>query len=225
MQGSCRPPTERLTDCIVFRSMLRCAAAILGVGFIASRTTSGIPVVMPPSTPPAWFVSVRMRPSRRINASFCPLPRSAAPAKPSPNSTPFTPGMANSAAASRLVTPSNRGSPSPPGSPSATHSITPPTESPAARAAQISLSISGISSLLHTGSGCAARASSRPASGQSGSGTSRTPPTASSRPATVIPRFFSRPSTRPPAAHSSSVMRPPSAPPPAGMRPLCRYWV
>ena len=210
---------------MVCRSTLLCSRAMLGVGFIARRSTSGIPVVIPPKSPPAWLLSVCRVPSDKINGSFCSLPRCIAPAKPSPNSTPFTPGMANSAAANRLVTPSNRGRPSPPGNPSATHSITPPMESPAVLAVRIASSMRGICSSLHTGRAFWASAASRSCGGHTGSGTSRTPPTESSRPAMVMFFFFSIPSARPPAAHSSSVIRPPSAPPPLGISPICRYWV
>ena len=43
---------ERLTVC--------CGFAIEGVGFIATRSTIGCPVEMPPRMPPAWFVVVVM---------------------------------------------------------------------------------------------------------------------------------------------------------------------
>ena len=32
---------------------------MLGVGFSAARTTSGLPLVMPPLMPPSWFVALR----------------------------------------------------------------------------------------------------------------------------------------------------------------------
>lgn len=47
--------------------------------------------------------------------SLFSLPRRAAPAKPLPNSTPFTAGMANSACASRFSSPPNIGAPTPGG--------------------------------------------------------------------------------------------------------------
>ena len=41
----------------VAMSTERSGLVSVGSGFIAPRTTSGSPVVMPPSRPPAWFVS------------------------------------------------------------------------------------------------------------------------------------------------------------------------
>ena len=70
----------------------------VGSGFIAARTTISSPFETPASIPPAWFVSRRR--SGRIS-SCAWEPRSAARAKPSPISTPFTAWMPISANASR----------------------------------------------------------------------------------------------------------------------------
>ena len=54
--------------------------------FTAARTTSSLPLVMPPAMPPAWLVAVR--PSASAIGSLWAEPRRAAAANPSPNSTP-----------------------------------------------------------------------------------------------------------------------------------------
>ena len=60
------------------------------VGFTAKRTTTGWPVEMPPSTPPALLERKRvpLLPVR-ISSAFSSPDNSAAP-KPAPISTPFT---------------------------------------------------------------------------------------------------------------------------------------
>ena len=63
---------------------------MLAVGFTAARTTSSLPLVMPPAMPPAWLVAVR--PSASAIGSLWAEPRRAAAANPSPNSTPFDRG-------------------------------------------------------------------------------------------------------------------------------------
>ena len=78
-----------------------------GVGFTAIRHMTGAPVEMPPRMPPALLDSTSILPvsaSMRYGSLFS-LPRMAATAKPMPNSTPFTAGMANRAAASWLSRP------------------------------------------------------------------------------------------------------------------------
>jgi uncharacterized membrane protein YagU involved in acid resistance len=55
---------------------VRCGFAIDGVGLIPTCITIGMPVVMPPRMPPAWFVSVTIvPPSEMVNASLCSEPR------------------------------------------------------------------------------------------------------------------------------------------------------
>jgi hypothetical protein len=53
---------------------------------MAMRTTRSCPVLMPPSTPPAWLLA---KPSG-VSSSPCWLPRCATTPKPSPISTPLT---------------------------------------------------------------------------------------------------------------------------------------
>ena len=59
------------------------------IGFMAARTLSGCPLVMPPSRPPARLVD-RTTPSGPGYISSCAaLPRRRAVSKPSPISTPL----------------------------------------------------------------------------------------------------------------------------------------
>ena len=60
-QGSWRPPAARVTS-FPPESTVRCGRRIVEGGLKATRKTIGIPVEMPPSTPPARFVSVATRP-------------------------------------------------------------------------------------------------------------------------------------------------------------------
>src|SRR5205814_4906699 len=73
----------------VFRSTVLSGDIRVEIGFIATRSTSGSPVVIPPSVPPARFVA-RARPGRISSCTSEPLRRAAS--KPSPSSTPFTAG-------------------------------------------------------------------------------------------------------------------------------------
>ncbi len=63
----------------------------VGMGFIATVATSGSPVVMPPSRPPALFdVRVKQSRSRSSTMGSCTsLPKRRATSNPIPNSTPF----------------------------------------------------------------------------------------------------------------------------------------
>ena len=99
------------------------ARGTVEIGFIAARTRSTSPVVMPPSVPPERPVTRRIEPSRLTISSCACEPRSRASSKPSPSSTPLIAWMPISAAASRE---SRRRSPctwlpSPGGRPQATH--------------------------------------------------------------------------------------------------------
>src|SRR5204863_858683 len=114
----------------VFRSTVLSGDISVEIGFIATRSTSGSPVVMPPSVPPARLVA-RASPGRISSCTSEPLRRAAS--KPSPSPTPFTAGIDIRACASR---PSSFRShdtcePRPTGAPSATTSTTPPSVSPA----------------------------------------------------------------------------------------------
>ena len=78
--------------------------ASVGIGFIAAVTMRGMPVVMPPSRPPALLLE-RENPSFEdwMMGSCTREPTSDAVAKPLPNSTPLMAGMENSAAPMREV--------------------------------------------------------------------------------------------------------------------------
>ena len=80
------------------------------------------------------------RPAR--TGSLCSMPVMRVPAKPLPISKPFEAGSDSSARARSASSLSKTGSPSPAGTPRATHSTTPPSESPRARAASMRSAIS-----------------------------------------------------------------------------------
>src|SRR5260370_688730 len=75
--GSCRP---RVTISVgsPCRVTVGCGRGRLLVGFRATRSTIGSPLLMPPSMPPCRFVRVPMPCARSafgLNASLCSLPR------------------------------------------------------------------------------------------------------------------------------------------------------
>ena len=109
-----------------------------GVGFTAHLKITGMPLVMPPFTPPLLFVIVTTFPISKANASYAAFPLIFVISKPLPNSTPLMPPIENSACESMLSTLSNHGSPTPSGSPIIAVSVTPPTLSPSAFAFSIS---------------------------------------------------------------------------------------
>ena len=76
----------------------------VGMGFMAALTMRGMPVVMPPSRPPALF-DVRTKPTCLSSAmgSCTSEPTRRAASNPRPNSTPLMAGMENSAAPKREV--------------------------------------------------------------------------------------------------------------------------
>ena len=108
------------------------------------------------------------------------LPRSAAAAKPAPNSMPFTAGIPNIMEAIFPSIPSNRGPPSPTGRPSTAHSMMPPTESPSALAAAMAARMASPAASSTTGKGFSA------VEAVSGA-VSVTPPMAAIRLITVMP--------------------------------------
>src|SRR6266571_4425108 len=138
MQGSWRPVTTTFVGCIVSRSTDRCGLAIDAVGLTTTRNVTGMPSVIPPRIPPAWFVAVTTRPASTMNGSLCSLPRIAAARNPAPNSTPLTAGIENIRCARPDSTESKKGSPTPAGRPVTAASMTPPTLSRSFRAASIS---------------------------------------------------------------------------------------
>ena len=77
----------------------------VGMGFIATVATSGSPVVMPPSRPPALFdARVKQSRSRSSTMGSCTsLPKRRATSNPIPNSTPFIAWMEKSAWPKRAV--------------------------------------------------------------------------------------------------------------------------
>jgi hypothetical protein len=79
------------------------ARGTVEIGFIATRTRSGSPLVMPPSRPPARFERrvTPFGPGPRSISSCAWLPHRSAVVKPSPISTPFIACTPISAPASR----------------------------------------------------------------------------------------------------------------------------
>ena len=93
---------------------------------------------MPPCTPPERLAAVRGRPSGPgTNGSLCSMPVMRVPAKPLPISKPLEAGSDSRPRARSASSLSKTGSPSPGGTPRATHSTTPPSESPRSRAASM----------------------------------------------------------------------------------------
>ena len=150
----------------VAMSTVASARGTVEIGFIAARTRSGWPLVMPPSSPPARLVERTTPSGPGYISSWAWLPRRRAVSKPSPISTPLIAWMPITAAASWL---SSRLSPlvndpSPTGRPSATTSTTPPRVSPSFLAASISaiMACSAALSNARTGlSSIAGRSSAR----------------------------------------------------------------
>jgi len=109
------------------------------IGFIATRSTSGSPVVIPPSVPPARFVA-RAKPGM---ISSCTSSLAAGRLEPEPSSTPFTAGSTSTPARAgrRLSVPGDVRSEAD-WTPWAITSTMPPRVSPAAFAASIRATIS-----------------------------------------------------------------------------------
>ena len=91
--------------------------------------------------PPWRLLRVATLPSRISNGSLFSLPRARATPKPAPYSTPRTAGRLNSAFPRSAFSLSNTGSPHPGGTPVATSSEMPPTESRSERIRSISSAI------------------------------------------------------------------------------------
>src|SRR5437899_778644 len=127
MQGSCRPLTERLASSIRDTSTVFCALAMEDGGLKATLRRSGMPVDIPPRTPPELLVRVVILPSLISYSSLFSDPLSLEDWKPAPNSTPLAAGIPNSIFASSESRASKSGSPTPTGRFSAVHSTTPPT--------------------------------------------------------------------------------------------------
>ena len=217
MQGSCRPAISKTAFSRLATSTVRCARAMDGVGLIAARKITGIPLVMPPVTPPLWLLSqVTPSPSMRI-ASFASLPRISASAMPSPNAIAFTAGTENASWLTTLSTEPKNGEPTPARTPTAAHSITPPTLSCAARASATARRIGASFSGFSSGKRLRASPQSVRASTPTGSNrASRSPAMAAMCAPISIP--FSRSSSRAtlPANTSGAVSLPEKCPPPRG---------
>ena len=218
MQGSWRPRTTRSAFSIRSRSTLGWCRPMDGVGLRAMRHTTGRPVVMPPRMPPALLDCGQTRPSSTRYASLFSLPRSSAAPKPTPNSTPLTAGMPNTIRAMRFSMPSNMGSPSPAGTPYATHSITPPTLSRSFFASMMQARMFVAAAALTQGRGLARMAASCTSLGfigSSGVSSIREGPRLAMCAAMRTPRASSACSAIPPAMHKGAVRRPEKWPPPA----------
>ena len=128
MTGSCLPLMEMV---ISSPSLLTvsCWEKMEGVGFIWARRRICEPSLMPPSIPPAWLVDLRTLPFCMRKASLFSEPRREDTSTPSPISTALTAPMDITALARFASSFSKTGSPRPAGTPSITHSITPPEES------------------------------------------------------------------------------------------------
>ena len=69
-----RPTPETRAGSFVARSTVSCSRASVGTGFTASVTTSGSPVLIPPSTPPERLLPGRAPPGAGTMASFASEP-------------------------------------------------------------------------------------------------------------------------------------------------------
>src|SRR4051794_1811159 len=177
----------------VATSTVSSALGTVEIGFIAARTRSTSPVVMPPSVPPDRDVRRRRRPSRCSISSWASLPRRRAVSKPSPTSTPLMAWMPISAPARRA---SSRLSqwvwlPRPGGSPWTTTSTTPPSVSPSLRTRSISSTIATDVSGSAQRTGSASMSDSRSAAGRTPTGVC-TAPMATTWLSTAAPSTWSR---------------------------------
>ena len=194
IQASCLPATSRVVILPVARFSVCWALAILDVGLKATLNTRGLPLVIPPLTPPAPFFAVTARQPASASAgaqkgSLCSEPLILAAAKPSPNSMPRTAGIENIAWDISDSTESKKGSPRPAGRAPVRHSTTPPTES----RSFIAFSMT----------------EAQP----SGAFSLATPPTSTSSALISMPAIFLATT---PAATTGSVRRPEKCPPPRG---------
>ena len=162
--------------------------------------------VTPPDTP----VTVENLIQWNVNAFLLELRKVPQPILDAFNEngwTPLTAGMANTVRAIRFSSPPNIGSPMPAGSPSITHSITPPTESPSAFACAISSGMVVAAPSETAGNGF-------PATGASNGALSVTVPMDKMRARMRTPSCSSSCMQIPPAMHIGAVSRPEKCPPP-----------
>ncbi|GBC74506.1 hypothetical protein HRbin05_00547 [archaeon HR05] len=111
-------------------------------GLNATLSSNGIPLLSPPSMPPALLLVVTTLPSFTVYGSLFSEPLTLDPWKPDPNSTPLTAGIENNALLRSDSNAPNIGSPNPMGMFNAIHSTTPPRESPSCLALIIASLIS-----------------------------------------------------------------------------------
>src|SRR5918992_590077 len=149
-------------------------------GFIATRTRTGSPVVIPPSMPPARPLRRRM-PSGVFSISSCACePRRRAVVKPSPTSTPLIAWMPMSAPASRESSRRSQWTwlPRPGGTPYASTSTTPPSVSPALLSSSTCATIFALASTSKQRTGSASIRAKSAGAGNAASGDTPTSPRA-----------------------------------------------
>ena len=130
MQGSCLPVMMSFAASLVFMLTVSCSLPMEGVGLTTTVNTTGMPLEMPPLMPPLLLVRVR-KGVPGVRESLASLPRMEAKSKPAPKARPLTAGTANMCRAMRVsMFSSKSGLPSPAGTLSAKHWMSPPTESP-----------------------------------------------------------------------------------------------
>ena len=158
-------------------STVESARGTVEIGFIAARTRSGSPLVMPPSRPPARLVERSTPSGPGFISSWAALPRRRAVSNPSPTSTPLIAWMPMSAPASRESSRSAplTNEPRPTGRPSTITSTTPPRVSPSFFAASISAIIAASASLSYARTGLSSMASMSVALGAMPAGAAAVP--------------------------------------------------
>ena len=168
----------------VARSTASSGLRSVATGLTAARTTTGAPLDMPPSMPPARLVRRPQLGSSGSTSSCTWLPRRSMAPNPSPISTPLTAWMPITAAASAASSRVSHSAlePSPMGSPSATTTKLPPIESPSsiARSTSARMRSSASGSGQRRGDGSRRSRSAQP-SGTRAAGSS-TPPNARTGP-------------------------------------------
>ena len=121
-QRSCRPPMVRVcSDPSSCRHSTGWGSET--TGWNATRNSTGMPLLMPPCTPPQWFV--RVEPSG-FQRSMYSLPVICAVENPAPISKPIADGMESMANARWALSLPKMGSPKPMGSPVTVHCTVPP---------------------------------------------------------------------------------------------------
>ena len=136
IQGSCLPFIVNWIS-FFWSSMVSWVKEMEGVGLKYVLNTIWSELEIPPSIPPALFVSKTVFPSLTLILSLLSEPFFVEEEKPEPISKPFTAPRENMAWARTASSLSKAGSPSPEGTPSILHSTTLPTLSPVLLASSI----------------------------------------------------------------------------------------